>query len=77
MQCWPCSNTLLVSPHLNTWQFCACDFVCNSAGWVSAKGRVPHVVLALLDTLRAHPGEARVVNDGKYVHEFEKSRACD
>lgn len=26
-------------------------------GWVSAKGRVPHVVLALLDTLRAHPGE--------------------
>lgn len=31
-------------------------------GWVSAKGRVPHVVLALLDTLRAHPGEVITFN---------------
>lgn len=31
----------------------------RAAGWVSAKGRVPHTVLALLDTLRAHPGAVR------------------
>lgn len=41
---------------------------------MSAKGRVPHVVLALLDTLRAHPGEVWVVNDGKYVHELNPKR---
>ena len=30
-----------------------------SAGWTSAKARVPYLILALLETLRAYPGQVR------------------
>ena len=30
-----------------------------TAGWVSAKGRVPYAILALMDALRAFPGQVR------------------